>query len=116
MIVENVEGIRNKSIIELADMLSLDLGSNIKFWQNVILDVAEYVNYAGIVSVWQIKKPFENCLYIDSENLTNYRRFTKHAKTYMTNLANLVKAITKFDEKKDCISKIDDLYKKVKSA
>lgn len=42
--------------------------------------------------------------------------FTKLAKKYLVALTNIIKSITKFDEKKDCIAKIDELYKKVKSA
>ena len=40
----------------------------------------------------------------------------KLAKQYMSALSNLIKFITKFDDKKDCVSRIDELYKRVKSA
>ena len=40
----------------------------------------------------------------------------KLAKVYLAALVNITKYINKFDPKKDSISRIDDLYKKVKSA
>ena len=40
----------------------------------------------------------------------------KLTKPYVTALINLIKYITKFDTKKDTMAKIDELYRKVKSA
>ena len=42
-----IEGVKNKSNIQLADLLVRELGGSLQFWQNVILDVAENINYAG---------------------------------------------------------------------
>lgn len=63
-----------------------------------------------------MRKIYEEKLYIDSENLSNQRRLCKITKIYLTALINLTKTITKFDSKKDNINRIDDLFKKVKSA
>jgi len=58
---------------------------------------------------------FEGKLYIDAENLGNYRMVCKLTKTYLTSLINLIKFITRFDTK-DSLAKIDELFRKVKNA
>ncbi len=63
-----------------------------------------------------MRKVFEEKLYVDAENLSNYRRLCRLTKSYLTTLNNLIKYINKFDAKKDSLTKIDDLFKKVKSA
>jgi hypothetical protein len=58
VVVDLVEGRKDKSMIQLADELTRVLGGELKFWQNFLLDVAENVNYAGEFTIWQVKKPF----------------------------------------------------------
>lgn len=91
-----------------------ELGGKLLFWQNVILDVAENINYAGEVTIWHIRNVFDERLYIDAANLSNYRKMSKICRQYLVALKNLVKYVLKFDIKKDSISKIDELFKKVK--
>jgi hypothetical protein len=116
VIVHFIEGIKNKSIIELADLLVQEFGGSLKYWQYVVVDVAELISYTNEVNVWQVRKIYEEKLYIDSENLSNQRRLGKLAKVYITSLTNLIKIISKFDVKKDSLLRIDDLFKKVKNA
>ena len=59
---------------------------------------------------------FDERLYVDGENLNNYRKLCKISKGYILALKNLIKYIQKFDRKKDSISKIDELFKKVKDS
>lgn len=92
------------------------MGGTHKYWQNVIIDVAELSIYTNDLTIWHVRKIFEDKLYIDAENLSNYRRLCKTTKNYLNALANLIKAITKFDIKKDSLSRLDDLFKKVKLA
>lgn len=56
MIVHYIEGTKNKSIIELADILVQELGGSLKYWQNIIVDVAEQVSYTSDLNVWQVRK------------------------------------------------------------
>lgn len=63
-----------------------------------------------------MRKIFDEKLYIDSENLSNYRRLCSLTKSYITAITNLIKYISKFDKKKDNLTKVDELFKKVKSA
>lgn len=51
---------------------------------------------------------------MDAEDLSNFRQFTKIAKKYLGCVKNLIKSINKFDANKDAISKIDELYSKLK--
>ena len=93
-----------------------EFGGSIKYWQNVILDVAEPIVYTSDLTVWHVRKIFEEKLYVDAENLSNYRRLCRLTKTYLSAIINLIKYISKFDTKKDTLAKVDDLFKKVKSA
>lgn len=68
------------------------------------------------MTLWHIRKVFDERLYIDAENLSNYRKMSKICRQYLVALKNLVKYVLKFDTKKDSIAKIDELFKKVKDA
>ena len=68
------------------------------------------------MSIWHVRKVFEGKLYIDAENLSNYRSMCKLTKPYIASLINLIKYITKFDIRKDSLAKIDEFFRKVKSA
>jgi len=114
--VHYIEGIKNKSLVEVADIMLQELGGTTEYWQSAILDYAEQVVYTPDLTLWHVKKPFENNLYIDPENLSNYRMLCKLTKTYLASLTTIVKYISKFDSKKDTISRIDDLFRKVKSS
>jgi hypothetical protein len=54
--VHFIEGVKNKSIIELADFLMQELGGSLKYWQYIIVDVAEQITYTNELSVWQVRK------------------------------------------------------------
>jgi hypothetical protein len=82
----------------------------------VVVDVGEQMCYTNELTVWQVRKIYEEKLYIDSENLCNQRRLAKITKSYIGALGSLIRCIAKFDVKRDAVSKIDELFKKVKFA
>lgn len=34
------------------------MGGNIKFWQDAIVDVADYVDYSDNFRIWEVRKVF----------------------------------------------------------
>ena len=56
--MHHIAGVLNMTLMELANQLVGDIGGNIKFWQNKIVDLANNTTYHPELSIWEVNRAF----------------------------------------------------------
>jgi hypothetical protein len=81
--------------MELANHCVSEIGGDVKFWQNKIIDIANYVNYHSELSIWETYRAYDKFMGLPPEKTANLRKKRTLAKQYLACLSAITKAIDK---------------------